>query len=279
MLKKSLLLATSLAATAAWAQAPQPASAPTAQTLVLASDSQRFAHDRLLEMARFLGNTQRFGVALRINYDAVQADGQKIEFGEVRDVAVARPNRVRVAESSSDGSNSLMLFDGERITVSSRDGGSVIYAQTVQPGDIDATVVHYVRDLKLRLPLAPILMSRLADELQRRLTAIDYVERSSLNGKPVHHIAGRTAAVDFQVWIADDKKPLPQRIVITYKTEAGQPQFRADFSKWNLSPNFDKATFRFKPAANSSQIMFAVQVPPELIDTRGAPTSAKGEQK
>ena len=277
MLKQSLILATSLALTAATAQAQAPA-APL-QTLTLASESQRFAHDRLLEMARFLGSSQRFSVALRISYDAVQDDGQKIEFGEVRDVAVERPNRVRIAETSSDGSNNLMLFDGERITVSSGDGKSVVYAQTLQPGDIDATVVHYVRDLKLRLPLAPVLMSRLADELQRRLTGIDYVERSSLHGKPVHHIAGRTAAVDFQVWIADGKKPLPERIVITYKAEAGQPQFRADFSKWNLSPKFDKATFRFKPAANSSQIMFAVQVPPELIDTRGAAVNTKGELK
>ena len=277
MLKQSLILATSLALTAATAQAQAPA-APL-QTLTLASESQRFAHDRLLEMARFLGSSQRFSVALRISYDAVQDDGQKIEFGEVRDVAVERPNRVRIAETSSDGSNNLMLFDGERITVSSGDGKSVVYAQTLQPGDIDATVVHYVRDLKMRLPLAPVLMSRLADELQRRLTGIDYVERSSLHDKPVHHVAGRTAAVDFQVWIADGKKPLPERIVITYKTEAGQPQFRADFSKWNLSPKFDKATFRFKPAANSSQIMFAVQVPPELIDTRGAAVNTKGELK
>lgn len=277
MLKQSLILVTSLALTAAVAQAQTPA-APL-QTLTPTSESQRFAHDRLLEMARFLGSSQRFSVALRISYDAVQDDGQKIEFGEVRDVAVERPNRVRVAESSSDGSNNLMLFDGERITISSGDGKNSLYAQTVQPGDIDATVVHYVRDLKLRLPLAPVLMSRLADELQRRLTGIDYVERSSLHGKPVHHIAGRTAAVDFQVWIADGKKPLPERIVITYKAEAGQPQFRADFSKWNLSPKFDKATFRFKPAANSSQIMFAVQVPPELIDTRGAAVNTKGELK
>lgn len=277
MLKQSLILATSLAVTPAVAQAQAPA-APV-QTLTLASESQRYAHDRLLEMARFLGSSQRFSFALRISYDAVQDDGQKIEFGEVRDVAVERPSRVRVAEKSSDGSNNLMLFDGERITVSSGDGKSVVYAQTQQPGDIDATVVHYARDLKMRLPLAPVLMSRLADELQRRLTAIDYVERSSLHGKPVHHVAGRTAAVDFQVWIADGKQPLPERIVITYKAEAGQPQFRADFRKWNLSPKFDKATFRFKPAANSSQIMFAVQVPPELIDTGGGAVITKGEQK
>lgn len=277
MLKKSLLLATTLAATAVWAQAPTPASVPPVQVFAPATESQRFAHDRLLAMARFLGNSQRFSAALRISYDAVQDDGQKIEFGEVRDVAVERPNRVRVAETSSDGSRGLMLFDGERITISSGTNG--LYAQTLQPGNIDDTVVHYVRDLKMRLPLAPVLMSRLADELQRRLTGIDYVERSALHGKPVHHIAGRTAVVDFQVWIADGRKPLPERIVITYKAEPGQPQFRADFGKWNLAPKFDQATFRFKPAPNSSRIMFAVQVPPELIDTRRAAAQTKGESK
>jgi Predicted periplasmic protein (DUF2092) len=42
--------------------------------------------------------------------------------------------------------------------------------------------------------------------------------------------------VDFQLWIADGDQPLPLRAVLTYRREAGQPQFRAQFSDWNFEP-------------------------------------------
>ena len=51
-----------------------------------------------------------------------------------------------------------------------------------------------------------------------------------------HHLAARTDTVDFQVWVADGDKPLPQRVVITYKKAKGEPQFWAQFSDWNLAP-------------------------------------------
>jgi hypothetical protein len=265
MLKKTLVLAAVLAASGAWA-APD-----------LSLPGQRFAHDRLMEMATLLGSTQRFTASMKISYDAVQDDGQKIEFGELRDLAVQRPNQVRIQETASDGKGALILFDGEKVTVSHRASG--LYAQGEQPGDIDTSVVHFVRDLKMRMPLAPVLMSRFGDELQQRLTSIDYVEQTSIHGKPAHHIAGRTANADFQVWIADGKQALPQRIVMTYKHESGQPQFRADFSKWNLTPKFDKSTFKFKPAANAQRINFVVEIAPAVAAADSASNEKKGEQK
>jgi|JFJP01.1.fsa_nt_gi hypothetical protein len=280
MLKKTLVLAAMFSACAAWAAPETPAPTPGSDTgpaLTLQLPSQRFAHDQLMEMANFLGNTQRFSALLSISYDVVQDDGQKIEFAETRKLTVERPDHVLIQQTSSDGAGVLTLFDGESVTVS--DGATGLYAQGAQPGDIDASVVHFVRDLKMRLPLAPILMSRFADELQRRLTAIDHVEQTTLFGKPAHHIAGRTANADFQVWIAAGKNPLPQRIVMTYKHEPGQPQFRADFTQWNLAPKIDKTTFKFKPAKDAQRIVFAVQVVPVVVTDDSANGQNKGEQK
>ncbi|NCA71612.1 MAG: DUF2092 domain-containing protein [Sphingobacteriia bacterium] len=50
-------------------------------------------------------------------------------------------------------------------------------------------------------------------------------------------LAARTDSVDFQVWIPATGDPLPSRIVLTYRDEPGQPQYRARFSDWNLAPN------------------------------------------
>ncbi len=262
MLRAILLLAVSLMAMSAVRaeEVSAPPNRTTAAPEAPATGSQRLARDRLMEMARFLGKTDRFSASLRITYDVVQDDGQKIEFGETRELAVQRPDRIRIVATSSDGDHNSMLFDGKLITIS--DDAAKVYAQAPQPGDIDATVVHFVRDLQMRLPLAPLLMARSADELQRRVRSIDYVEHTDILGEPAHHIAARTANVDFQVWIADGKQPLPLRIVMNYPTAEGQPQFRADFSDWDLSPRFGKKAFKFEPADDAKRILFAVQLLP-----------------
>lgn len=262
MLRAILLLAVSLMAMSAVRaeELSAPPNRTTAAPEAPATESQRLARDRLMEMARFLGKTDRFSTSLRIAYDVVQGDGQKIEFGETRELAVQRPDRIRIVATSSDGDHNSMLFDGKLITIS--DDAAKVYAQAPQPGDIDATVVHFVRDLQMRLPLAPLLMARSADELQRRVRSIDYVEHTDILGEPAHHIAARTANVDFQVWIADGKQPLPLRIVMNYPTAEGQPQFRADFSDWDLSPRFGKRAFKFEPADDAKRILFAVQLLP-----------------
>ena len=262
MLRAGLVLSASiLAATPAWAEsnAASTSQAATAPAPV-ETEAQQFARARLMEMAGLLGKTEKFSVSLQVAYDVVQENGQKIEFGEVRELAVQRPDRLRVLETASHGGRDLMLFDGKLITTLNSEMN--VYAQAPQPGNIDASVIHFVRDLQMRLPLAPLLMEKSADELQRRVQSIDYVEYTDILGKPAHHIAARTANVDFQVWIADNKQPLPLRIVLNYPTAEGQPQFRADFSDWNLAPRFDKSTFEFTPPAAAKQIVFAAQLPP-----------------
>lgn len=260
MLRTCLFLASSvLAATLAWGQQaapilPSALGAPTART-----ESQKLASAKLMEMAKFLSRQEKFSATLRVGYEVPQANGQKVEFGEIRDLAVQRPNRVRVSESQSDGRGKLMVFDGTTITL--LDGETGLYAQVPQPGDIDQTVMYYVRDLKMRLPLAPLLMAHFPEEMQGRIESIDYVERTNILGQPAHHIAARTANMDFQVWIADGKRPLPLRIVLNYRNEEAHPQFWAQFSKWNLAPKFAKTTFEFKPPKGAGQILFAVQVP------------------
>ncbi|MBK8118835.1 MAG: DUF2092 domain-containing protein [Sulfuritalea sp.] len=148
-----------------------------------------------------------------------------------------------------------------------------------QPGDIDHTVVYYIRDLKMRLPLAPLLMAHFPEEMQSRIESVDYVERTTILGEPAHHIAARTANIDFQVWIVDGKRPLPLRIVLNYRNEAGHPQFWVQFSKWNLAPQFAKSTFEFKAPKGAEQILFAVQVPHLAESTQAAATQPQGDKQ
>lgn len=219
-------------------------------------------------MTRHLAGLQAFSVRFRDGYDVVQKDGQKIEFGESRTVELQRPGRLRVEEISSDGRRDVAVFDGSTISVYDADGN--VYAQAPQPGNLDEALYYYVRELRMRMPLALLLTSRLPESLTGSVESVDYVEHTDVLGIPAHHIAGRTGNVDFQFWIRDGAQPWPLRVVITYVNSPGAPQFWADFADWKADPEFRAATFDFSAPASANRVPFAVQVQPA---TATAPTA------
>ncbi len=249
-----------------------------------ADEAQPDANAILMESARFLAATDRFSVSLRSGYDVLQASGQKIEFNERRKLVVDRPERLRVEVEQSDGNHQLVLFDGKAIAVVSTPQN--VYAQEAKPGTIDDAVAYFLRDLRMRLPLAMLLVNRLPDELDRRVQAVDYVEETGVLGAPAHHLAARTDTVDFQIWVAAGKQPLPLRVVLTYKTAEGTPQFWAEFADWNLAPQVSDATFAFTAPQGARKIAFLTQVPKIAVQGTAIPaqpdvaTSPQaGEQK
>ena len=224
-----------------------------------------------MRMANFLGGTQRFSVSMRGGYDAVQESGQKVEFGETRKIHLSRPDRLRVEGERSDGAKVLTVFNGKEIVL--LDAASNVYATAAQPGGIDDSIVFFVKDLGMRLPLAVLLMSGISNELKDRVRSVDYVEKTSIYGTPSHHIAARTDTVDFQIWVADGDKPLPQRVVITYKNDKGEPQFWAQFSDWNLAPAIADSTFMVKPPDGAQKVAFAAQLPRLSVAARQSPAN------
>lgn len=242
-------------------QGPAPAStAGTAQVAAgtVVKPPTRDAEAVLKSMADFISRTKSFSVTLRDGYDAVQASGQKIGFGEIRQITVERPQNLRVDLTQSDGDKAQLIYDGREISFSS--SSDHIYAITPKPGSLDDAVKYLVKDLKVRLPLAMLLLSTLPAELEQRVTAADYVEFDTITTPPSHHVAARTEAVDFQVWVAAEGNPLPQRVIITYKKEEGQPQFWAEFKNWNLAPSLSPSLFVFTPPQGAEKIPFLVEL-------------------
>jgi hypothetical protein len=212
----------------------------------------------LKDMANFLAGLQNFACTSRNGYEVLQSNGQKIEFGETRRMTIARPGRLRVEEVSSDGVHDLALFDGKLVTVFNSDEG--VYAQAPQPPAVDDALMYFTRELHMRMPLALLLSTHVRTDLAAMVKKLDYVESTEILGVPAHHIAGRTDTVDFQMWIAEGKRPLPLRVVITYTHEPGQPRFWSDITDWNTSPKLASSTFQLALPKDARKIAFAVQV-------------------
>ncbi|MBS0340974.1 MAG: DUF2092 domain-containing protein [Proteobacteria bacterium] len=230
-----------------------------------------------MRMAEFLGSAGAFSVSMRSGYDTVQPSGQKIEFGELRKITVSRPDRLRVESELSNDAKILTVFSGKEAMVV--DFANNVYATEAQSGDLDNTIIHLVRDLHLRFPLAMLLVSRLPAEFSERVRQVDYVEKTNVLGIPTHHLAARSDTVDFQVWVADGSQPYPVRVVLTYKNEPGQPQFWAQLSDWNFAPTLAADTFVARPPDGAQKIAFAAQLPAASPAVRKASSSAQGAKK
>jgi hypothetical protein len=264
-----LCLAVSLLLLGPWAAAAQQAadSAPPGVD----------ARAILNSTAAFLSKAAQFSVTIRAGYDAVQTSGQKIEFGEIRKVTLRRPDQFRSEVERSDGEKALVVFNGKDITVFT--DKQKVYAIASRPGDLDGAVTYLLKDLGMRLPLAMMYLSTLPAEIDNRVRSVEMVEQSSIMmDVPCVHLAAQADDVDFQIWIPAQGDPLPRRIVITYKRDNERPQFWADFSEWNLSPNAPDALFTFSPPEGARQIPFLAQLEsaaPGRANTRKKEASRK----
>lgn len=259
---RSILYTLLLSSTMGCAEQPtviQPPAFASQETQPQAGPEPSDAKGILLRMANYLAKAPKFSFYLNSTYDAVQASGEKIEFAATRKVTVSRPDGLRIEHEESDGDKNTILYDGKDVTVLSLTNN--VYAQTSIPGGVDVAVKYFLKDLKMTLPLAILLVTQLPEELERRTLSLEYVEKTSIYGKPAHHLAARSETVDYQVWIAEGAQPLPLRAVLTYRLSEGQPQFRAQFSDWNLAPQINAAEFAFTPPEGARKIAFLAQLP------------------
>ncbi len=216
------------------------------------------AMEQLMRMASFLSQLDQFSLQQRSAYDVVQESGQKIAFEESRRLVFARPDRFRVETLKSDGRVTVTVFNGDSVTVLSP--AQNLYATSMISGDIDAALIHLLRDLGMRLPLALLFVTDLPEAFEQRIREAAIVETTQCDGEPCLHLAARADSVDFQIWLPESGDPLPQRIILTYKHEEGQPQYYATLWDWNLSPSPPSSYFSLDIPDDADRIPFLAQV-------------------
>lgn len=245
-----------LAALLAGGAASAPPAAGAEEEAAATAEPGQDAAALLQRMAELVAGAQGLTVTVDLEYDAVQPDGQKIEFGETRRVALRRPDRLRVDAERRDGQRRGLIFDGKELAVFDLDEG--VWASVPKAGSVDDAIAYFVGDLGMRLPLHNLLSTRLPEVLaEAGGTGAALVEEARIGGALCDHVAVRGSGLDLQVWVEQGERPLPRRIVITYKDAPGQPQFRATLSGWDLAPALSDSLFAFQPAEGAEKIPFA----------------------
>lgn len=198
------------------------------------------ANALLKEMSDTLKSANELSFSADITYDELLPSGQKLQFGGEASVTVKRPNRV-YAVYHGDLHDRKIWYSGDEITIVNINDN--FYGQLKTPATIDETMDYLMNDYGFTLPLSDILFSDPYGSLMNNVSAGVVVGESSINGNKCRHLAYVEKYIDWQLWVSAGVRKLPCKLVITYKTVPGSPQYTAVFSEWNLSPDVSENVF------------------------------------
>ncbi len=233
---------------------PKPAAITVDKTELVARDGvEPKAIEIIYRASKYLQQAKTFKFQADVTRDVILYDGVRVQFGGVSKITVQRPNKLR-AIFDGDERSRRSYFDGETLTIHSLTHN--IYAQAKMSGTIDDAIDFVFETFGFSIPLADLVY---ADPYAVLIENVDkgyFVGRHKVNGVVCDHLAFQQDLIDWQVWIEADKTPLVRKIVITYKTEEGCPEYGAVLSHWKLNPLVSDADFKFTPPANVKEIEF-----------------------
>lgn len=204
-------------------------------------------------MSAALAGADSFRVTVDMSYDAVQPDGQAIEFGAERRIALRRPDHARLDAVDRGGAKRTMTYDGKQIALADTTDG--LYATTAHEGDFESMLAHLYEEFGIPTPLGEFLSRNLLEYLEASESVL-YVDEQTLDGVACDHLAFRNETNGLQIWVPTSGEPLPRRIVITYEQAPGRPQFRASLRDWQLGAKLDDSLFAFEPDPDAERIYF-----------------------
>lgn len=254
------LLVSSVPALAQTTDAPAPPPPPDANAAPAPGDADPDIEPEAVAAVKRLVTTltsaQKMSFTADESYDAIQDDGEAIEFGRVTTTTIVRPNKVASDVVERRGRHLRLFWDGTTVVV--YDETRQAFATTPRSGDLDS-LLDFLRDrVGFKIPLGDLFATDLGKLLVDNVVAARLVDQQTVGGALTDHVALRfREGVDVQIWIRT-KDSLPQRIVINYFTAEGRPQFRADFRDWDLTPRAPASMFTFRPAKGVRMIPFAV---------------------
>jgi hypothetical protein len=208
----------------------------------------------LRQMGNLLRNTRQFRFEATETFDDVRPSGQKLQFTNHRVLAVRRPNRV-YADVRGDTANRRVWYDGKNVTVLEKMEN--LYVVTKGARDIDTTMDYIVETYGIHVPLMDLLYADPYRVVTERVQTGAYIGFHQTGDVKCHHLAFTQENVDWQIWIEQGARPLPRKVVITYKQLPGQPQYMATFHGWNLAPRLPASQFAFRRPAGAQKIDLA----------------------
>jgi hypothetical protein len=208
--------------------------------------------DKVLKrMGDYLAQAPFFSVNAEVWQDIQLGSGQQIQAGRTIDLQVRRPDRFH-AEVHSTRRNRGLFYDGKSITLFNRVQN--FYGSVPAPATLDQALDTASEHFGIAMPLEDLVVSDPYQSAMQKIVSGRDIGPVTVLGIPCEHLAFSLGTVDWQIWIEDGAKPVPRKIVITYKDEEGTPEYTAIFSNWDFQTKLPDFLFTFEPPAGASKI-------------------------
>ena len=206
----------------------------------------------LLRMGQTL-RSEQFSFQARTIRVYSDAGGDFLHIFHTLKVVVHRPDRLFAESTGDDGSNKI-FFDGKTAYVYSPQQNK--YASIPVPeGTIEGMLKEAVGRLGVDFPLADFLSSAPNKAFLTGVTAGRVVGTVTIDGSPYLHLFfNQPPGIELELWLSKNERSLPARLIVTYLSLPGQPNFVAEFSDWNFDIHPTDADFTFQPPAGAAQV-------------------------
>ncbi len=213
----------------------------------------------LKSMSDYMAAQKSLSFEFDATLEVVTKDDQKLALASSGAATLNRPDKIRVKRAGGFA-DVEMSFDGKTLTLLGKNLN--LYTQLDVPGTIDH-LVDELRDTYQRpLPAADLLLSNSFDVLMADVVDVKDLGSGVVGGVECDYLAFRQKEVDWQIWIAQGKRPYPYRYVITSKRISGGPQYSIQTRNWKTGGEVAAINFSFKNPTKAKKV--------ELKDLKGA---------
>jgi hypothetical protein len=202
-------------------------------------------------MSSVVTDLEQCSFTLNAQYDIYNSGLGLVKNSEVSKVYMKAPDKLLVNRSGDNGKKDL-YYDGKKFTYYSADKNQ--YADTKAPQTIMEAIDSISAVYGVDFPAADIFYEDFVDDVMSKSDILVYLGLTDINGRECFHIAGRNSDLTYQIWILTDGTFLPGKIAINYVTEAGSPQYEAEFTEWNTNPDLQDSMFNFVVPTDARKI-------------------------
>jgi hypothetical protein len=241
---------------AGWVAAAITGVVPSMAPAVLAASPPKPAiSDEISAVLAQMGKTllaDEFSFRARTLRVYVERSGQPLHIAHTVQVVVRRPDRLAISVTGDDGSTRL-YYDGKTATLFGVEAKH--YSTIPVPNTIQGMLEMVMGRLGVDFPLSDFLTNAPDKSFLSGVTSGREVNTVTIDGVPCRHLLfTQPPGIELELWIEKNDKALPRRLIVTYRSEPGQPSFVAEFFDWNFSVHPTDAEFTFQPPEGATQI-------------------------
>ena len=207
----------------------------------------------LKQMTEFLDGLRQFSVHTESTLEDLHVTGHRVDKLLTSTVTVKRPNKMRTARAGGS-MDQRFFYDGKTLTL--YNPAEKVYAAEAAPDTIERMIDFARETVGVLLPAADLLYRNVFPLLMQDVTLAVVVGKTVVGGVKCDHLLFSRPGVDFQIWIAEGKRPFPRRYVVTETDTPALLSISTALSDWKTDVAVDDAQFNFVPPKGTSAIRF-----------------------